>query len=308
MKVSVAMATYNGGRFLRKQLDSILIQTYKEFELIICDDCSTDNTWQILEEYSQKDSRVKIFGNERNLGFKKNFERAVALCSGEYIALCDQDDIWADSHLEILLNNLDGATASVGNAAIMDADDNLGGDLLSGRDRYFVDGNNDDKLTRILYYGNPFQGTSSLYDKQLFEYALPIPEGVEYHDAWFAAVACCLNGLNFTYDVVTNYRIYGSNASGSHKWSLFEQIISSLKRTGWKTDRLFFCEELQNRIPNMLKNRMSIVQNANQFQKERIEGKKVKTIFRTIANYKRIYATDSYKHLFPRCLGILLKG
>ena len=100
--ISIALASYNGSKYIREQLDSILEQTYQDFELIICDDCSTDNTWQILQEYAQKDSRIKVFENERNLGFKKNFEKAISLCNGKYIALSDQDDIWIDNHLEVL--------------------------------------------------------------------------------------------------------------------------------------------------------------------------------------------------------------
>ena len=68
------MATYNGAQFLREQIDSILNQSIQDFELVACDDCSSDGTFQIMEEYARKDSRVRIFKNEKNLGFKKNFE------------------------------------------------------------------------------------------------------------------------------------------------------------------------------------------------------------------------------------------
>lgn len=71
--ISIAMATYNGEKYLREQLNSILNQTYSDFELIICDDCSKDSTVKILEEYAKKDNRVKYFLNEENLGFKKKF-------------------------------------------------------------------------------------------------------------------------------------------------------------------------------------------------------------------------------------------
>lgn len=89
--ISIAMTTYNGEKYLREQLDSILNQTFSDFELIICDDCSKDATVKILEEYSLKDKRVRYFVNEKNLGFKKNFEKAISLCSGEYVAFSDQD-------------------------------------------------------------------------------------------------------------------------------------------------------------------------------------------------------------------------
>ncbi len=92
--VSIAMTTYNGGKFLAGQIDSILNQTYTNIELVISDDGSTDNTRSICEAYAAKDPRVKFSTSPSNLGFKKNFERAVRLCTGEIFFFSDQDDIW----------------------------------------------------------------------------------------------------------------------------------------------------------------------------------------------------------------------
>ena len=90
--ISIAMATYNGAKYLREQIDSILAQTIQDFELVVCDDCSSDDTWDILKQYSDADKRIKVFRNESNMGFKRNFEKAMSLCGGDYIALSDQDD------------------------------------------------------------------------------------------------------------------------------------------------------------------------------------------------------------------------
>lgn len=308
MQLSIALTTYNGEKYLSKQIDSILNQTYSDFELVVSDDCSKDNTWNILLNYAKRDNRIKIYQNKQNLGFVKNFENAVSLCSGEFIALSDQDDIWKDNHLEILLNNLRDSSASVGNADIMDSFDKIGSDLLSDRDSYFVNGNNLDKLFRILFYGNPFQGTSALYKRELFKYAFPIPNKVEYHDAWFSAFACCLKGLDYTFDVVTHYRIHGNNSSGTHKVNFINRFFITLKRKGWKTDRVIFCNELLKRIPNMSDDIKSVVLAAKDFQENRLKGKRIKTIITVIKNYKRIYATDSYKKMISRCIGILIKG
>lgn len=308
MQLSIALATYNGEKYLSKQIDSILNQTYSDFELIVSDDCSSDNTWNILLDYARKDKRIKIFKNKHNLGFVKNFENAVLLCSSEYIALSDQDDIWKENHLEILLNNLKDSSASVGNADIMNSFDEISSELLSDRDSYFVSGNNLDRLYRILFYGNPFQGTSALYKKDLFKYAFPITKEVEYHDAWFSAFACCLKGLNYTFDVVTHYRIHGNNSSGSHKVNFIKRIFITLKRKGWKTDRVTFCDELLKRIPNMSDDIKSVVLEAKEFQENRLKGKRIKTVVTIIKNYKRIYATNSYKKMISRCIGILIKG
>ena len=119
--ISIALASYNGENYIREQLDSILLQSISDFELIICDDCSTDNTYQILEEYKARDSRIHIYRNEQNLGFKKNFEKAISLCKGEYIALSDQDDIWLVDHLKILLDKINNHSMVSGNAIMVDS-------------------------------------------------------------------------------------------------------------------------------------------------------------------------------------------
>ncbi|MEI8061985.1 MAG: glycosyltransferase [bacterium] len=98
--VSIAIATYNGGSFLTEQLDSLLNQSYKNIEIVISDDKSTDNTLSILDEYARKDPRITYSINPSPSGFKNNFNRAISLCKGEIIFLCDQDDIWFENKIE----------------------------------------------------------------------------------------------------------------------------------------------------------------------------------------------------------------
>lgn len=306
--ISIAMTTYNGSKYLRKQLDSILSQTISDFELIICDDNSSDNTFLILEEYRYKDNRISVHKNATNLGFRKNFEKAISFCKGEYIALCDQDDIWRENHLRLLIDNLKDATASVGNAQIMDEYDNLSSDLLSERDCYLVDGDDEWKLSRVLLYGNPFQGTSSLYKKELFNVALPIPDDVEYHDSWFSACACCMNGLNYSFEPITNYRIHSFNASGDHKITLMRQAKNTFNRGKFRTDRLCFITEIQKRMSNLSDSIQKILIEAEQFHLNRINNKRLKVISYLIRNYKCIYSVKNYNRIFLRCIAILFWG
>ena len=98
--VSVVMTTYNGELFLREQLDSILCQTYPIHELIVQDDCSTDNTVEIIKEYATRHPFIKLYVNEHNLGFNKNFKTAVMKATGDYVAIADQDDIWFPEKIE----------------------------------------------------------------------------------------------------------------------------------------------------------------------------------------------------------------
>lgn len=110
MKISVVMCTYNGAAFLREQMDSILAQTLQPVEIIVQDDGSTDDTWQILSDYAVANSLVKIFHNEGRHGINSNFFTAMRRAKGDYIALSDQDDIWEADKLrlqaEAIGNNL----------------------------------------------------------------------------------------------------------------------------------------------------------------------------------------------------------
>jgi glycosyltransferase involved in cell wall biosynthesis len=100
-RISVAMCTYNGERFLAAQLESVAQQTRLPDELVVCDDASTDQTLSIVRAFAASASfPVRIFENERNLGFAANFEAAIRRCAGDLIALSDQDDVWYPNRLE----------------------------------------------------------------------------------------------------------------------------------------------------------------------------------------------------------------
>lgn len=90
--VSVVMSIYNGVPYLRESTESIQNQIFTDFEFIIIDDCSTDNTWEILTEYAQRDQRVRLFKNEENIGLTKSLNKGLKLAQGEYIARQDAND------------------------------------------------------------------------------------------------------------------------------------------------------------------------------------------------------------------------
>lgn len=214
--ISIALATYNGEEFLREQLDSVLNQTFQDFEIIVCDDCSTDHTLDILEEYKQLDARIRVYQNDCNLGFIKNFEKAIRYCNGEYIALCDQDDRWVPEHLSILLNIIGDKPIACGNARFIDR---YGNDLHStiiDRDYLVMPlKSGTDLLYRLFFYRNSFQGASMLINRKFLEVALPIPEVAKYHDVWFSILSCMYGGIAFTSEIVNEYRQHGNNYSNS---------------------------------------------------------------------------------------------
>lgn len=229
--ISIVLTTYNGSKYLHNQIESLLYQTNAFDELIICDDNSKDDTKLILEKYTQTDRRIKIFFNATNIGFKANFEKALLLSKGDFIALCDQDDIWEPDHLKLLCSNIHDKYVACGDSHLIDSAGISRNMNLSDAKHFFYSDNCDQLFRFITLYQNPFQGASMLLKRDFLSIALPIPDNIKYHDVWFAALACVLNSFVYVPKVVTNYRIHGNNASGSHeKTNMLKTILGHLVR------------------------------------------------------------------------------
>ena len=231
MLISIAIAAYNGEKFIRQQMDSILAQTISDFEIVVCDDCSTDKTINILENYASNDPRIKIFKNEYNLGFKKNFEKAISLCQGEFIALCDQDDEWEQNHLETLYKNIGTNDCICRNAMLID----VCGTKLDITMRDFIPVHilpkSNDTFFSHEIYGNIVQGAACMIHKSLVSQILPIPDCVKYHDWWIALSACTNGGCKYIDEIVLNYRRHESNATKCPKFGAKEAFSFFFKDT-----------------------------------------------------------------------------
>lgn len=122
--VSIGLPVYNGARYARRALDQLLAQDYENFELIISDNASTDETWEICSEYAARDSRIRLYANERNLGARSNFEIVLRLARGRYFMWAGIDDGWQASFVQTLVDELERhADAGVAMSAIELVDD-----------------------------------------------------------------------------------------------------------------------------------------------------------------------------------------
>lgn len=307
--ISIVLASYNGEKYIREQLDSILSQTFTDFEVIVCDDGSTDNTYSIIEEYARKDRRFQIFRNEKNIGFIHNFEKAISLSTGNLIAFCDQDDIWLPNHLEVLQSQLGNKSLSIGGSLLIDEEGNYLNQMLIDR-KSFINLPSPDILYLILFHINIFQGAAMLCTRDFLQKALPIPNNINFHDTWFAACSACCNGHVYTPEPIIKYRLHNKNVSGDHKKrKLLQQTTSVLTRRRYQTDRLDYCTALLQRFPEMNNQVKEIILKAFEFHTHRISGThRWRSIKTTVKYFKLIYATKNRKLLIPRCLGILLKG
>lgn len=291
--ISIAMATYNGERYIREQLDSILAQTIPFDELIICDDASTDTTWDILSEYAANDTRIKIYRNEQNLGFLRNFEKALTLCTGDYIALSDQDDIWLPEHLEMLLNGISDKMLVVGDAEIIDSNGRKVNKKLSYCECLdFVPYDDLSKAYFIFFYRNPYQGASMMFRKDMLAKALPLPLSVRYHDVWFSALSCFYGGFNVLEDSVTLYRRHNTAVTGKKiRRTRIRAFASHLLRKQALENRVLLANIVLNRLADSLSpEHLNFLNAADRYYKRRNTfWGRVQNVFFELKHFKLIY-------------------
>lgn len=214
--ISIALCTYNGAKYLQEQLMSIVHQTYKNIEVVIVDDCSTDNTVEIVKNLQKTFPKIKLHQNEKNLGFNKNFEKAIGLCTGDYIAISDQDDIWELSKLELLLNHISDNWLIFSNSIFVDEQNNeLGKTLLQPS---FKLGERD--FRSLLFY-NFVTGHTTLFARAFIPYIFPIPNS-GYYDWWMGFIALYHKKIAYLNKNLTRHRIHGSSVMNKE-----EQATSS---------------------------------------------------------------------------------
>ena len=211
VKVSVAMCTYNGERFLREQLDSIVNQTYADIEIVICDDGSNDDTCEIINSYASRDDRIRFVQNSENLGFIRNFEKALSICSGTFIALADQDDVWLPQKIESLLTEIDSNLLVYSAVQLMDEN----GDPIERKFPSVARLEGDAALSLVV--GNCVTGHACMIRQELLDLALPFPVNVLAHDQWLAVVAASQGKLKASGQVLSLYRQHAANVILSNK-------------------------------------------------------------------------------------------
>jgi glycosyltransferase involved in cell wall biosynthesis len=221
VKISVALCTYNGQQFIKEQIDSILNQTLPVHEIIICDDRSSDNTIEILEQYSIKKPGVfKIFINETNLRSVKNFEKAITLCTGDIIFLSDQDDIWSLNKVEDYINYFDknpkiDVLASNGYCI------NEKSEVEEKYAIWDVPQFLRDKNVAFKYYkliteiGNIATGASMAFRKKILPEILPFPIVKDFHhDEWIAIISSNKDAFELLDEKYFYYRIHNNQQVG----------------------------------------------------------------------------------------------
>lgn len=213
MKISVCMATYNGELFVEEQLKSILSQIDESDEIVISDDHSTDNTLNVIK--SINDPRIKIYLNDLEKGYARNFENAIRKSSGEIIFLSDQDDVWVDNKVEIMLEALKINDLVISDAEIVD------GQLNQISPSHFELFN---VHTGFLYnlIKTRYVGACMAFKRKMLERLIPFPQKQEFcaHDYWITVIGEAYYKVDLVKVPLLKYRRHGLNAStGGNKSS-----------------------------------------------------------------------------------------
>ena len=217
--ISVCMATYNGSKYIKEQLESILSQLPEDAELIVSDDGSKDDTLELVRGF--QDARIKIITGPGK-GPVKNFENALREAKGDTIFLSDQDDIWKPDKLDKVLSAYDENTECVlHDAVVTDA----GWEILIPS--FFA--------WRKVHHGlikniikNSYTGCCMSFTKELAEKALPFPEGIEMHDWWLGLISEKEGTSKFIDDKLLYYRRHGENTNSLDGYGIGRKIRNRL--------------------------------------------------------------------------------
>ena len=217
MNISICLASYNGEKFIKHQIDSILNQIGEHDELLVVDDCSNDTTVEIVRSY--QDSRIKILLNEINLGVVKSFEKAIMAAKNDIVYLCDQDDIWKENKVS-MINSIfitdSSVTMVVSDAELIDGDGNSLNLCIyeNGLDTSF--------LKNLI--SNNFVGCCMAFNKKIVTLAFPFPNKIPMHDSWLGLNHILFGKVYFLNKTLVGYRRHGANVTTGKRASLVKIV------------------------------------------------------------------------------------
>lgn len=208
--ISVCIATYNGEKYIKEQIDSILAQLNSGDEIIVSDDSSQDSTIEIIQSYN--DPRIKIHPYQQFHSPVLNFENAINKATGDYIFLCDQDDVWLPNKVELMIKSLQHNDLVLSNCIVVDAS-------LQVIHESFFSLNKTRKGFWVNLYKNSYIGCCMAFRKHTLKYILPFPKGIAMHDLWIGLCVEAKGSTALIQQPLLLYRRHGNNVSQSSEKS-----------------------------------------------------------------------------------------
>ncbi len=210
--ISVCMATHNGEKYIKEQLDSIICQLSEEDEIIISDDGSSDGTIRIVESY--KDERIHLVhynqpteSSHSHAYVCRNFENALKKAKGDYIFLSDQDDWWMPNKVKKCLEDLENNILVVHQIEMCD------GELESKGIYKYIDKDRFKYKNYLSLNGGKYYGCAIAFRKELMLYILPFPKKLMLHDQWIGCLAELIGTVYYEREPLIKYRVHGGNTS-----------------------------------------------------------------------------------------------
>lgn len=235
-EIHIVLATYNGEKYIREQLDSLLENDFKDIYIEVCDDGSSDGTVQIVKEYVERYNCIGLHENEKNLGYAMNFLEGIRRSSSPYIMLCDQDDIWHRDKIQktyermkqLEKENTDQIPLMVFTDA-MNFDSGDGRELGSFHKSSHLDVRKLD--TAHLFMENKCIGCTVMINKAVQSYLKVLPEEIRVHDWWLALICSHFGKFSYIQETTLHYRQHSGNMiGGSSFFDYVKNRISNLHR------------------------------------------------------------------------------
>lgn len=230
--ISVCMASYNGEKYIKKQIDTILLNLSACDELVISDDMSTDRTREIIEAYMVADNRIKLVDGPKK-GVIANFENAICHAKGDFIYLADQDDLWDERKVECVQACFEKRTCIL---VLHDADIIDSNDRVVETSFFARRGSKSGVINNVIK--NSYIGCCMAFRKELLDIALPLPRNIEMHDQWLGILAETKGDVVFLDEVLFHYRRHGDNVSSFTHYPIPKMI----------RNRIVFVFELTKRL------------------------------------------------------------
>ncbi|MBN2068152.1 MAG: glycosyltransferase family 2 protein [Opitutales bacterium] len=222
------MPTYNGSKYIREQISSILYQLGVDDEIVVSDDSSSDETVQIVEEFA--DSRIRVFKENTFHSPVYNFENALKHARGDYIFMADQDDVWTSDKVSVMMSFLKKTDLVVSDCFIIDE---------SGNEEigsfYFIKRSGSGFFKNL--YKNSYIGCCMAFNRRIAEVIIPFPRNLAMHDVWIGLLAELIGDTVFIDNKLVYYRHHANNCSST---ATFKSKYSFCYKIWYRSVLLFF--------------------------------------------------------------------